>query len=539
MVARQRRRPTREVSRVAAILFANGAALAVLWALLAGPAEDGRSERPALASAAPAPSAPGNPRGAAHGRRAAAQRLRAIVRESAAQAQRETKGRVRAGDVHVAVHVRELGGSPTVELALDADRAQPPASNMKLVTTAAALVMLGPDWHFETVVEAGGPLDDGLLRGDLVVRAGGDPLFDPLAAGAVDGLLAPLVEALRARGLREVEGDLVLDERDFAQPAAAPGWPDAAQRWDDHCALAGGFSANRGCLTALVRSTAPGRPANVSVEPRQHGLPEDIRVQTIAGGKLVVRLGALTAKGVQVQGQIPASVGLWSGSFAHPDPVELFGSALRGALSAGGIEVRGKIRRQRNAPGGEPLARLRTPLASTLEPINTDSNNGVADQLFLALGHTAGGSGTRAGAAQATRRALERRGVPARGLIQIDGSGLSRDNRATARQITALIGAVLALGEPAASLFRRSLAVAGESGTLGERMRSPRLRGKIEAKTGFIGGVSALSGVARSDAGPQYVFSILVEYPPQGGLNKSCWKPMQERICELLVGLEP
>ena len=88
-------------------------------------------------------------------------------------------------------------------------------------------------------------------------------------------------------------------------------------------------------------------------------------------------------------------------------------------------------------------------------------------------------------------------------------------------------------------LFRDSLAVSGQSGTLDDRMRTPRMRGKVQAKTGFISGVSALSGVAKSDAGPEYVFSILVEYPPLGGLNTSCWKPMQDRICELLVELRP
>jgi D-alanyl-D-alanine carboxypeptidase/D-alanyl-D-alanine-endopeptidase (penicillin-binding protein 4) len=236
---------------------------------------------------------------------------------------------------------------------------------------------------------------------------------------------------------------------------------------------------------------------------------------------------------------MPASVPRWSGSFAHPDPVTLFGAALRGALAEAGIGVEGELRRERGARGGQELFRLRTPLVSTLRPINTDSNNGVADQLFLAVGHAAGGGGTRAGAAAATRRALERLGVPTTGLVQVDGSGLSRDNRATARQISALVAAVLSLEGPSADLFRGSLAVGGESGTLDGRMTAPGVRGRVQAKTGFIGGVSALSGVVSSAAGPQYVFAILVEYPRFPGLNNSCFKPMQDRICELLVELEP
>lgn len=544
----QRRRPSRPLARVAAIVLANAAALACLWWLVSPGAAD---ELHAASSAAPAVSEPARAtealsaarvtpvRRSALAGRAVEQRVRGLIGKWSRRAEDLTHGKVRASQVRVAVDVRELGAGGEAELAIDADRAQPPASNMKLVTSAAALVLLGADWSFETVVEGSGPLADGRLDGDLVVRAGADPLYDPRADGSVDQLLEPLIEELRARGLRAVQGDLVLDEGDYEAPVAPEGWPDEGQRWSEYCALAGGFSANRGCLTALVRPGAAGRSARVAVEPRNHGLPASIDVDTVARGKLVVRLDARSKAGVRVQGSIPRSVERWSDSFAHPDPVALFGSALRGALEAAEIRVHGSVRRERGATGGEVLARLRTPLSTVLTPINTDSNNGVADQLFLALGHAAGGAGTRAAAAQATRRAVERLGVPAEGLTQVDGSGLSRANRATARQIAALLAAVLEMEPHASELYRGSLAIAGESGTLEDRMLSVDLRGRVQAKTGFIAGVSALSGVAESAAGPQYVFSILVQYPPHDGLNSSCWKDLQDELCALLVGLEP
>jgi D-alanyl-D-alanine carboxypeptidase/D-alanyl-D-alanine-endopeptidase (penicillin-binding protein 4) len=546
----QRRRSPRSLARLAAILLANCAALGFLWWLVApagdelhaasdAPVEAAEAE-PALAAAgsAPALAAETAPRSAL-ARRAVEQRVRALIGKWTRQAESLTKGKVKASRVLVAVDVRELGAGGEAELAIDADRPQPPASNMKLVTSAAALVLLGSDWSFETLVEGAGPLRDGRLDGDLVVRAGGDPLYDPRADGSVDALLAPLIEELRARGLRAVEGDLVLDEGDFEAPAAPDGWPDEGQRWSEYCALAGGFSANRGCLTAVVRPGKAGGAARVTVEPRHHGLPASIDVNTVAHGKLVVRLDARSRAGVRVEGSIPRSVERWSDSFAHPDPVALFGSALRAALNDAGIRIQGGLRRERGAKGGEVLARLRTSLSAVLAPINTDSNNGVADQLFLALGHAAGGAGTRAAAASATRRAVERLGVPADGLTQIDGSGLSRGNRATARQIAALLAAVLEKDHPASALYRGSLAVAGESGTLDDRMQTDELRGKVQAKTGFIGGVSALSGVVQSAAGPQYVFSILIQYPLFDGLNTRCWKKLQDEICALLVGLEP
>jgi D-alanyl-D-alanine carboxypeptidase/D-alanyl-D-alanine-endopeptidase (penicillin-binding protein 4) len=553
MAARKRYPATAQTARVALLAALNLAALVLLWRLASAPsgAEAAASApvaeeppAPALvapsAIAAPAASAPttATTGSSALERASTLHAVRAAVEVARARAAELTKGRVSAADVRVSVHVRELGRT-SGGLALDADRAQIPASNMKLVTSAAALVLLGPGWHFTTVAEGAGALSAGSLAGDLVLRAGGDPLYDPKAAGSVDALLAPLVDGLWNAGLRRVSGDLVLDEGDFAAPTPPPGWPEEGQHWAEYCALAGGFSANRGCLTATVAPTQAGRPAQVRVEPRHHGLPQTVDVETAPGGKLLVRLDGRGPAGVIVRGAVPARAAPWSESFAHRDPVLLFGSALAGALRERGIEVEGELRRERGAPGGAPLAHLRTPLAAVLGPINTDSNNAVADQLFLALGHASGGAGTREAASRATAQALERLGVPSQGFQQTDGSGLSRHNRVSARQMTALIAAVLELPGPAPALFRSSLAVGGRTGTLDERLDGPTVVGRVFAKTGFIGGVSALSGLVESAAGPRYAFSILVEYPATDGLNNSCWKPMQDRICTLLAELAP
>ncbi len=536
MAARQRRRPTSAAARLAAALLLGSVALALTlrWARPSAAAEPEASPAPALSPASAALA----PRPAATSRPELARALQRTVSKWIAKASRESKGKLRAHQAHVAVHVRSLA-DPRAEIALEADRVQSPASNMKLVTSAAALYLLGPAWSFETAFEAAGEVRGGSLAGDLVVRAGGDPLYDPSAPGSVDALFAPALRALRAAGIAAIEGDLVLDEGTFAAPAPPTGWPDEGQRWAEYCALAGGFSANRGCITVRVTPTQPGRPARVEVEPRHHGLPTSIDVETTSGGKLVIRLDARGRSGLVVRGTIPKGAASWTESCAHPDPVALFGSALAGALASEGIELRGVIRRARGMPAGRPVARISTPLAYVLAPINTDSNNGVADQLFLTLGHASRGQGTRAEAAAATAAALAGLGVPTQGFAQVDGSGLSRENRVSARQVTALFAAVLSLGEPAASLLRGSLAVAGESGTLSDRMQDAELRGRVRAKTGFIAGVSALSGLIEDRSGGEQAFSILVEYPDLPGLNTRCWKPMQDELCGLLTGLAP
>lgn len=459
-------------------------------------------------------------------------KLRAIVLDAERKASSETKGKVAPERVRIGVHVRALDGRDLA--AIDADRAQRPASNLKLVTTSAALVLLGSEARFDTPITSSAPLVDGALHGDLVVHAGADPLLDLEARGDVSAFFAPAIAALRAAGVRSVGGDLVLDEGTFAEPAPGPAWPDPGQHWAEFCALAGGFSANAGCLTATVTPGAPGSRARVVVRPLHHGLEQRFDVTTTAKGPLDVRVEAKHGY-VKVAGTIPKSAGEWSVRFAAPDPVELFGNALAGALREAGIPVRG-VRRERMAPDPDArvLARIATPIVDVLQPINAHSNNACADQLFLKLARAISGRGTREKGETATKLALERLGIPTAGFAQVDGSGLSRDDRASARQVTALLASVARLDARTSTAFFDSLAAPDEDGTLERRMK--RLEGRVRAKTGFIGGTSALSGVVDRVDGTRIAFSILVEYPVFDGLNRSVWKPMQDAMVRAIAG---
>ncbi|MBI5361688.1 MAG: D-alanyl-D-alanine carboxypeptidase/D-alanyl-D-alanine-endopeptidase [Planctomycetes bacterium] len=539
MAAQQRRRTPAQAARLILILGANALCLFLLWKLglpRLGARADASAPPAARVEAPVEGPAPADARSAApdvvnaRDPRLEA-RIEQCIRTALDKAARETKGRVQPSEVTVAVHVRELAVDGEL-VALRADRSLRPASNLKLVTTAAALVLLGPDWSFRTRFTSSAPIVAGRLQGDLVVRASGDPLYDPEAKGEVEELLAPALEALRAAGIAAIDGRIVLDEGSFQPPEPGPAWPTEKDAWKEYCALAGGFSANAGCLTATVAATE-GTSARVVVRPRAHAFPERLSVRTVgAKQSLDVRVGALGGT-VVVEGSLPRDVPEGSARFAVSDPVELFGRVLSGALRARGIAVSGGVVREHRAPaaGERELAVLETPLARVLGPINTDSNNACADQLFFALGDAIAGRGTRAGGRAATAQALERLGLDPATLVQVDGSGLSRENRNSARQITALVDAVLRRDPRTARLYLDSLAVGHASGTLDGRMRDDRLAGRVHAKTGFINGTSALSGVLDAESGRTLVFSILVEYPPQGGLNQSCWKPMQDALC--------
>jgi len=540
----ERRRASRPAARLTLLALAHLLALAALVLVLRSgdePVTAGASSATAGVSRAFAP-APAVPPAATSGfapaprpdRARLRKEIETILANAVERARRLSEGRADARSVSIAVCVQGLESAATW-VAIQADRSLTPASNMKLVTTTAALVLVGPAWQFETRFEALGPIAGGELAGDLVARAGGDPLYVEGGDGSLDPWAAELARQLAAAGVRRVRGALVLDEGPFLEPGPGPAWPPASQHWADYCALAAGFSANAGCLTATVHAAAPGAAARVALRPRSHGLEERVGVRTVAATRpLDVAVGA-TSRAVTVRGSIPASRAEWSASFAHPDPVALFGSALAGALARQGIEVRAGWRRERGAPAGAPVAVLRSPLAGALAPILLHSNNSVADQLFLALGAALEGRGDRAGGAAAVARGLAELGLDARGLEQVDGSGLSRDDRATARQLASLIAAVMRRGGEAAELFRAALPLAGESGGLAQRMQDSAARGRVRAKTGWISGASALSGIAEPDSGEPLAFSILVSYPAVSGLNTRCWKPMQDEICALLA----
>ena len=458
--------------------------------------------------------------------------LESIIGRWFQTASTKSRGKLKGPDTQISVHVRELSDNSTLASVMG-DRILRPASNLKVATSAAGLVLLGAQGQYETAFETKGPIKAGTLQGDLIVHAGGDPLVRDGSQGATEARLDEVAAALQAAGIRRISGDLVLNEGSFLEPGVGPSWPSSNQHWDDYCALAAGLTVNAGVLVAEVTPRPTGEKASIAVHPSPHGLSKNYGVTMVRGKLNDVRVGATAAK-VTVNGKLGSNTGVIVSDFSHPDPVGLFGSVLKDRLKRSGITIDGKtIKRRGPPPKGEPLFVLRSPVADSLVPINTHSNNGVADQLFFTLGHRLGGGGSRKGAAAAIGLAFEALGIDPAGHHQVDGSGLSRDNRISPVQLTGLLQAVLfglLQSDPLSRRYLESLAVAGQSGTLSTRFRSTPAAGQVFAKTGFIDGTSSLSGIAISPAGRGLVFSIIVNYPNVPGLNTSAWKPMQDEM---------
>jgi len=468
-------------------------------------------------------------------RAAAEASIDAIISRWLKTLESESRGKASAANTTVAVHAIEIGPRHAGLLASrHADTSLLPASNMKLVTSIAALRKLTPEYHFTTRVAAAGTVEGGVLNGDLVVRAGADPLTDDEGSGRVEQRLDQLARDVAAAGIRRVTGALVLDEGTYEPPAPAAGWPSASQHWDDYCALPAGLTVNGGVLRATLSGAGP--TLDVAVHPAPHGLRDNYAVKV--GKQNDVRVGA-TRTACTVKGEIPAAnVPSFEAKFSHPDPVLLFGAVFERSLERAGVRVDGGVERRRGvAPDAKLVAQMRSPILDVLVPINTHSTNGVSEQLFLALGDAVVGEGTRAGGMRAVQGVLRDIGIPVEGYAQADGSGLSRDNRATARQLTALLEAAWRMPKPVSEAFFGSLAVAGRTGTLDDRMVGTAGAGRVHAKTGWISGASALSGLVRADDRRVVLFAILVSYPRSaGGMNTKVFKPMQDEIVLALLG---
>ena len=471
--------------------------------------------------------------GLADGLQAAVQRR---VTEAVREADRLGGKAVRGEDVEVSVRALDLRARRGL-VGLASRALLRPASNHKLLTAAAALVLLGADGELQTpFLAADGAVQEGaVLRGDLVARAGADPVHDPDGDGGLGAWLDPLIQALQGRGVARIEGDLVLDEGTFLEPGPAPEWPSSDQHWKEYCALSGGFSANAGCLQVTLVARAPGANVPVSLLPRGHGLEERLGVRAVAGSKpLDVRVG-VAGRRATVRGDLPSSAGTWVARFRHPDPVGLFGGAVVARLAEAGVSLV-RIRATRARGAWESCSPCAAPkVAAHLPPVLRDSNNSVADQLWLAAGLQGSGRGDRGGGRHRASRAPWR-------------SSVSRPEgwwSWTAPDSLARTAPRAGSSQP---YWRRSPSARGPCGSCSrpspkrvERAASrlawlgPQQRGASSAKTGFIGGTSGLSGYVLDEHGPRIAFSILVNYPRAGGLNTRVFKPLQDDICREFV----
>ena len=403
-----------------------------------------------------------------------------------------------------------------------------PASTAKLVTLAAAAAGLGWDFRFETELLADGPIADGVLDGDLVVRGTGDPTIDGRGTSAADdsgALFADWAKTLKVAGIHRVSGRVVGDDRAMDNGAAwtggglGDGWT-----WND---LAFGFAAPGGALTfhenvadlVIEPGMAADRPATARVEQPESGLELVNHVVTgPADGELVLRLLRLPGQStLELRGSIPLGSDSVRRAVSVDDPTLFFTRTLRQTLVREGIEVNGDavdIDSADRAAATEPergehvLIRHQSPPLSELAvDMMKRSQNLFAETLFRTLGSKTG-DGTVAASQDAVGDLLGSWSIASNQFIIADGSGLSRYNFLTPAALVGVLEQVRS-NRQSAAIFEATLPVAGRDGTLAARMDGTAAAGNARAKTGTMSNVSALAGFVDTQDGETLVFAIL------------------------------
>lgn len=395
--------------------------------------------------------------------------------------------------------------------AREIDRLYTPASNLKLFTAAAALDLLGPDYRFVTPLVATGPIDGDTLRGDLVLVGRGDP-------DLITDHLVALADTLAARGVRVVAGDLRADASWFDDVEWGPGW-----MWDDgpfwYWPYISALTLNDNTVTVTVRPTAPGDPVTVALMPPTEYVQLRVTARTVppdaATTLSVDRHWTPKANVIDVVGELADGADPVVAVRSVEDPALYAVTVLRELLRVRDVDVAGAIRHGplAGAPADTVARHVSDSLAVSLRNFLKTSDNLTGEQLVKTMGaETAGPPGSWASGLAAERVVLARAaGIDTLALRLADGSGVSRYNLVTARQVVALLAA-MAARDSLAAVYSAALPVAAVDGTLEERLAGTPAAGVARAKTGSLEGVSSLSGYVPTATGERLAFSIMMEF---------------------------
>ncbi|HMH45325.1 MAG TPA: D-alanyl-D-alanine carboxypeptidase/D-alanyl-D-alanine-endopeptidase [Pyrinomonadaceae bacterium] len=442
----------------------------------------------------------------------------------------------------------------------DANKFVRPASNMKLYTVATAFDRLTPDFHFITSVYAKEEVEDGKVKGDLIIYGRGDP---SIAARFNNGDyfkgINDLADRIVAAGVKRVKGDLVGDESYFNGSPVGSGWEWEDLTWS-YGAQVSALTINDNAIDLNIKPGATvGAPVSIVTGPPNASFITIVnRATTTPKGlkndlQIYRGLGANT---LEISGTLPLGDGGFVGGVAIPDPALAFVSMLRDALTKRGVKIEGRVRTvdarsgagllPRTPPGFAngsmaqfpvEVASLQSPpfreiAAHTLKPSQNQYTElilrtlGRNPQILNASGNTRPLAGDARGALndeesglEMVRTFLRQAGIGENDVSLNDGSGLSRNDLISANTTVQLL--TFMSKHKYFAQFRDALPIAGVDGTLRTRMRGTPAEGNVRAKTGSLSSVASLSGYVTSAAGERLVFSMMLNnYPDAAAVRR-------------------
>lgn len=400
-----------------------------------------------------------------------------------------------------------------------------PASVQKLITTAAALHYLGPDYRFKTEILHTGSRKGGIINGDLVIRGKGDPDLTPEKIWLI-------AEQIKRMGVNEVTGALLVDGSYFDLRKTAPSWSN------NHTQQA--YDARLGALSVSFNTVAVhiypggknGGPAIVGLFPDSPYLKLVNKAKTVSTG----RRGVLARRSVK-NGKIvitvtgvmrPGSKGKVIYLNVH-DPLKYAGVTFKEFFQRGGIAIKGGVRIAAGADNATLIYTHKSdPLALIVRKLNKFSNNFVAEQIAKTIAsEKMGAPGTHVNALKLFNRFMTDSGIDISGMALADASGLSRQNRLSANVLTKLLTVMNGRFDIGPD-FLAALGIMGVDGSVRKRMSQSPAKSQARAKTGSLSGLSSLAGYVSAKNGGLFAFAILLN-------NNKCYYKDADKIEDEIV----
>lgn len=426
-------------------------------------------------------------------------------------------------------------GKPLPVANSNADISMVPASVMKVLTTAAALEILGEGRSFRTSLQYDGNIENRILSGNLYIKGGGDPTFGS------PGTLERWGKAVRDLGIDSITGSVIGDPTVFSHFTIPSTWT-----WGElllpYCAPASGLTYSGNVFQAKGSRAKKGKykPGAQDIEPEIPGLEleNDIADAEDAPAEAFLQ-GNPTALSISIQGTVEKGNEFFPYSGVIPDPALAVANELRKKLIVLGIRIAGQAADIENADSAvlSSIQKDRKEIAAAYSPsvaalvmlTNLHSNNLFAEHLSKQIGLSKFKSGHSESGCKAVLQFWKSKGIDTDGMFLYDGCGVSRYDGITSRQLAGMLYYMTT--SPSFATFYNSLPLAGVSGTLARYMKGTKAEGNLRAKTGSISRVKSYAGYVRTVSGKRFIFSILVN-------NFTCSGPeMVKKLEKIMVDI--
>ncbi|MCH7721958.1 MAG: D-alanyl-D-alanine carboxypeptidase/D-alanyl-D-alanine-endopeptidase [Bacteroidetes bacterium] len=408
-----------------------------------------------------------------------------------------------------------------------------PASTMKLLTTAAALLYLGIDYQFTTELYHTGVIESETLYGDLFIVGGLDPDF---TTDDIDSL----VSIINSLGIKYITKNLYADTSVKDSVYWGKGW-----MWDDNpdpgAPYLSALNINDNAIEVFVDGTEVDSAALITLDPNTGYLTIENNCKTVASSEPndleIIRDWQNNKNTIIVNGKVRQGEIIDSSEHSEKlnllEPDKYFLTLFKEHLEENGVEVKGDIKIENLPDNSVYLSSIRRSIDTVLTNINKESDNLSAEMLLYALALNDSGAPANAeNGIEAINNLVDTIGLDHEDYLFADGSGVSRYSLVSAELLTEVLKYFYSINNNLFNIYYNSLPVAGVDGTLKKRMIGTRAENNVHAKTGTLSGVSNLSGYVTARNGNLLAFSILI----QNFLDETKEaRAIQDKICELLA----